>query len=232
MSLDTNHWRSLFSYCDEVVYLNHASECPLPRGTVHALREAAAKKAAPFRLGLDDYLGLPRRCREKIATLIGAHSDEIALTSSTTYGVNVVAAALADRMAEGDEVVLWRGEFPSGVYPWLNQEKNGIRVRIVGAGCDCVWWPRYRPGGAAGDVRTTCGDERDVDADGASLQAASGDPDAAHGPGVCGKDGVLRSVCNRDAAGVAVASRTVHGELYGLFHCALPDGSAADAPSL
>jgi cysteine desulfurase/selenocysteine lyase len=133
MALNLEYWRSQFPQVADRVYLNHSSECLLPVRTVKALEEAAARKASPWRMSLDDYFGVPRRCREKLAQLIGARAEEIALTTSTTYGMNVLAGAMAETLDEGDEVVLWRGVFPSDAYPWLNRERSGLKVRFEGA---------------------------------------------------------------------------------------------------
>lgn len=133
MALDLQRWRAEFPHAGERIYLNHASEGPLPGSSVLALEAAAGRKAAPWNLTLDDYFGNPRRCRDKIAKLIGAQESEIALTPSCTYAVNVVAAALAESLPPGSEVVIWRGEFPANVQPWLNQRRGGLDVRLAGS---------------------------------------------------------------------------------------------------
>jgi len=132
VALDVERWRSLFPLAEERIYLNHASEGPLPATAVRAMARACRRNAAPHTMTLDHYFGLPRRCREKMAALVGADPTEIALASSTSYGLNVAANALAGGMREGDEVLVWRGEFPANVYPWLNLRRAGIDVRLAG----------------------------------------------------------------------------------------------------
>src|SRR5690606_19946933 len=67
--------------------------------------------------------------RELAAQLINAASSEIALVRNTTEGINLVAEGLD--WQDGDNVVTLDDEFPSNVYPWLNQESKGVQVRRV-----------------------------------------------------------------------------------------------------
>ncbi|CAN0348010.1 unnamed protein product, partial [Ectocarpus sp. 4 AP-2014] len=67
--------------------------------------------------------------RQKAARLMGASSDEVALVHSTTEGINLVAEGLDWR--EGDNVVVLADEFPSNLYPWMQQAWRGVETRTV-----------------------------------------------------------------------------------------------------
>ena len=67
--------------------------------------------------------------RDAAARLIGAERDEIALVSSTTAGISLVAEGLD--WQRGDNVVTLADEFPSNVYPWLNLASRGVETRRV-----------------------------------------------------------------------------------------------------
>jgi cysteine desulfurase/selenocysteine lyase len=71
------------------------------------------------------------RARERLARLIGASADEVALMKNTSEGLNAVANALP--WAPGDNVVICAAlEHPNNVYPWLNlRDRLGIAVRMV-----------------------------------------------------------------------------------------------------
>ena len=64
-----------------------------------------------------------------MASFIGAEPDEIALTESTTAGINAVADGLG--LDAGDVVVRTDLEHPAGILPWQRLEREGVEVRVV-----------------------------------------------------------------------------------------------------
>jgi cysteine desulfurase / selenocysteine lyase len=109
-------------------WLNAAHQGPLPRAARRAIQAATRMKVRPARLPDDAFWEVPRRLREALAKLIGASSESIALTNSTTYGINVVAQGF-DFRHSGDEVLLVDGDFPATVLPWL--ARRDITVRFL-----------------------------------------------------------------------------------------------------
>ncbi|MBI4512908.1 MAG: aminotransferase class V-fold PLP-dependent enzyme [Gemmatimonadetes bacterium] len=66
--------------------------------------------------------------REKLATLVGAKTEEIALTQNATFGMNFVANGLA--LHPGDEVLMTNQEHPGGSMGWqLKSKRYGIYVK-------------------------------------------------------------------------------------------------------
>ena len=72
---------------------------------------------------------LPKQVRSKIAQLLNVSVEEIALTGSTTQGLNIIASSLGFK--SGDNVVVSACEHPSNLYPWTNLRNLGVEVRIV-----------------------------------------------------------------------------------------------------
>ena len=70
-------------------------------------------------------------CRTKLAHLIKAKPEEIIFLSNTTEGLNLVAHMI--EWKEGDEILLNDAEFPSNVYPWVNLEKKGVKIKVIPA---------------------------------------------------------------------------------------------------
>jgi selenocysteine lyase/cysteine desulfurase len=66
--------------------------------------------------------------RAKLAALIGAQADSIALTLNTTRGIADIA--LCFDWKAGDRVVLFAGEFPANVTPW-QQAARAFGVEVV-----------------------------------------------------------------------------------------------------
>jgi selenocysteine lyase/cysteine desulfurase len=101
----------------EAIYLDHAATGPLPQRTRDAMAAYGIKRAEPFRLGADDYFPVHERARQRAAALIGARTEEIALMTNTSHGLNLAARALP--IAPGDVILSTHGEFPANVYPWM-----------------------------------------------------------------------------------------------------------------
>jgi selenocysteine lyase/cysteine desulfurase len=69
------------------------------------------------------------RLRHQVAAMIGAPTDEICMVPNTTCGINLVADGWP--WQAGDNVVVPEGEFPSNLFPWLNQQPRGVQLRKV-----------------------------------------------------------------------------------------------------
>jgi len=125
--------REAFDLHSEAVYLNAASEGPLPRRAKEALLAVLDKKSQPFRVGGEEYFQVPRRTRELCACLVGCLPEEIALTTGAGAGVNLAAFGLP--LEAGDEVLLLKGDFPALLNPFLHARKRGIvPVEVTPAG--------------------------------------------------------------------------------------------------
>jgi selenocysteine lyase/cysteine desulfurase len=70
-----------------------------------------------------------RRCKGKVAQLLGGSPEEYAFLSSSSEGVNLVAHAIT--WQPGDNVVVCDVEFPSEVLPWTRLAQQGVSIRIV-----------------------------------------------------------------------------------------------------
>ena len=103
------------------VHFDHAAVGPLPQRTRDALDAYGLKRAEPHRFRAEDFFPVLDRGRELVARLIGASAGEIALTTNTSWGVNLAAYALP--LGPGDVVLGSRGEFPANVYPWMAAAK-------------------------------------------------------------------------------------------------------------
>jgi selenocysteine lyase/cysteine desulfurase len=123
-------YRSEFADFEDAAYLNVANQGPLPLASVRAAQAALEAKKLPHRISDSLYFELPNRVREKIASLIGASPDEIAITTGASSGLSAVAAGIDWR--PGDEVIVARGEFPAHFSAWLPYEKAGkLGVRVI-----------------------------------------------------------------------------------------------------
>ena len=122
-------YRQEFPDFSPTIYLDCAYQGPFPRATVVRLRQAIELKSNPVRLEAAEYFRLPERVRARIARLVGADPAEIALTSSATQGVGIVAAGLG--LGPNAEVVVASSNFPSNLFTWLHLRRKGVNVKVV-----------------------------------------------------------------------------------------------------
>ncbi len=116
--------RSLFPFTKKIIYLDAAHYAPYPRNVVDKINEFIAKFTSEY-LNLSIYqIQLEKELKESAATLINADPDDIIITSNTTHGINIFANGIS-LPADNNAVAFIDSEFPSVVYPWLNQEKLG-----------------------------------------------------------------------------------------------------------
>jgi selenocysteine lyase/cysteine desulfurase len=118
-----------FGPFDGRIWLNTAHQGPLPRPAVGMARQAAALKAAPHRIGDDDFRDVPERLRALLARLVGSPPDQVVLGNSTSYGLHLVANGLP--WQDGDEVLVIEGDYPATVLPWQRLARLGVRVRSL-----------------------------------------------------------------------------------------------------
>ena len=128
--MDLTELRSLFPGVRDQVYLDISQGGLIPEPVYEAaqrdLRErvkGSADKAAAH--------ASVERSRELFASLIGADSEEVAITKNVSEGLNLVASSLVWRA--GNNVVLCQDlEHPNNVFLWYNLRKRyGIEVRVV-----------------------------------------------------------------------------------------------------
>jgi L-cysteine/cystine lyase len=119
-------------------YLNTGTAGPWPTPVVEAIeqalrREQALGRASPS--GLPDFRPVLGDTRSRLAELIGADADEVALTHSATEGIDIVAWGL-DWQA-GDEVVTTSVEHRGVLVPLrqLGVRRNvAIKIADIGSG--------------------------------------------------------------------------------------------------
>jgi len=108
-------------------WLNTAHQGPLPHAAVQASERATALKAAPHRIGDDDFTEVPERLRGLLAKLVGGAPEQIVLGNSTSHGLHLIANGLA--WMDGDEVLTIQGDYPATILPWQRLRDFGVRVR-------------------------------------------------------------------------------------------------------
>jgi selenocysteine lyase/cysteine desulfurase len=121
--------RALFPITKDTIYLNHAAVSPPPTPTVEAVTAQLKDVVEYGSLHYRSWVAVKERARALAAQMIGARPEQIAFMRNTSDGLSTVANGL--RWKQGDNVVTFRREFPSNIYPWLRlREAYGVEVRM------------------------------------------------------------------------------------------------------
>ncbi len=122
--------RSLYPDLKAKAYLAHAATGPastLVKAAVNRLMDGYAEQG---NLAFFEWMEQRERLRGKLAQLVGAGAEDIALSSGTSRGLTDLALSLPWRA--GDRVVLFDGEFPANVSPWQRAaELFGLQLSFV-----------------------------------------------------------------------------------------------------
>ena len=122
--------RSQFPVTEEVVYLDTAYDGPYPLPVLEAGQEFLDRRARGIGGRVQDWLQVLGQARDDLATMIGAKPSEVAITTNTTQGTNIVATSLG--FEPGDNVVWDDLSFPSNAVVWRHLEKTkGVENRIL-----------------------------------------------------------------------------------------------------
>jgi selenocysteine lyase/cysteine desulfurase len=114
---------------DRWAYFDHAAVAPLPQPAAETLAVYARQASEQGDTVWPTWAAELESLRSGVANWLRAESEEIALIPNTTFGINMIAEGL--RWQEGDNVVIPGGEFPSNQFPWQNQQRRGVQLRIV-----------------------------------------------------------------------------------------------------
>lgn len=131
--MDLTELRVNIPALEDGIYLNTGASGPSPRRVVEAIEDAleaheydAPTAEGPYQAAMDTY----DEARGAVADLLGATPAEIALTESTTDGINRVVSAID--WEPGDVVVRTDLEHAAGILPWRRLEREvGIEVRVL-----------------------------------------------------------------------------------------------------
>jgi L-cysteine/cystine lyase len=130
---DSATFRAQFPALASNVYMNAGTEGPVPEAARQAVHSRVDRDATAGRIGRDyftEVLGLAERARAGYAAVLGADPSDVALTGSTTDGLNTVLGGL--RLQAGDEILTSDQEHPGLLGPLrLARERSGVSIRVV-----------------------------------------------------------------------------------------------------
>jgi cysteine desulfurase/selenocysteine lyase len=117
-----------FPVARERIFVAHAGVTILPSAAANAMQahvRASCEHHQEFGSVLKD-VGLVRALA---ARWIGKKPEEVALLGPTSLGLSLFANGI--EWKAGDEVLIYGDDYPANVYPWLNLQRHGVRVRLL-----------------------------------------------------------------------------------------------------
>ncbi len=122
--------RALFPVTRRYNYLNHAAVSPPPLPTIAAVENQLADVHQDGSLNFRSWLATKERTRQLLAELLGARQEQVAFMRNTSDALSTIANGL--EWQAGDNLVTFRNEFPSNIYPWLRlRQAFGVEIRIA-----------------------------------------------------------------------------------------------------
>ena len=134
------HARARFRIPESIVYLDGNSLGALPASTPGRLAEIVEKQWGEDLIrswNAHDWIGLPARVGARIAPLIGAQSDQVIATDSTSVNLFKLAAAGLRLSAPRRVILSERGNFPTDLYVLQGLEDllgERVELRLVPRG--------------------------------------------------------------------------------------------------
>jgi cysteine desulfurase / selenocysteine lyase len=118
--IDMINWdeiRKQFPVTERLAYLNSAAAGPVSRASQAAAAGYYEKMMRDGDVHWNRWLADREAIRAKVARFINAEPEEIAFTTNTSAGMNVIVDALEDR----GEVISSELEFPVTTLPWMHR---------------------------------------------------------------------------------------------------------------
>jgi selenocysteine lyase/cysteine desulfurase len=119
--------RQRFPVTDRVAYLNSAAAGPVSVASQAAAAGYYEKMMRDGDVHWNRWLAARETVRKKVADYINAEPEEIAFTTNTSQGMNIIVDALEDR----GEVISSDLEFPVTTLPWMNRRIPVHRLPAV-----------------------------------------------------------------------------------------------------
>jgi len=113
----------------ERIWMNAASEGPLPKVSAEALKESIVWKSLPYLLNNEKFVNVPLDLKKSVGQLLGVPSRDVILGTSASYGLHILANGIPWK--RGDEILLMQNDFPSDILPWLALQKQGVIVKQI-----------------------------------------------------------------------------------------------------
>jgi len=122
-------WREQMPICGNWAYFDHAAVAPLSGPAAEASRQFIDQAVSAGDTLWPEWAAKIEHLRRSTAELLDADPAEICMIPNTSTGISLVAEGWP--WQHGENVIVPEGEFPSNLFPWLNQRERGVELRLV-----------------------------------------------------------------------------------------------------
>ncbi|GAB4330601.1 MAG: aminotransferase class V-fold PLP-dependent enzyme [Calditrichia bacterium] len=122
-------YRTFFPHLQDQIYLNHAAIAPQNLRAQKAIEKYYQERISGDIEYWPAAWDLKQDFLAKVGKLINCPARQLALVSSTSHGLNLLALGID--WQPGDRILLNDFEFPSNVIPFLNLERKGVQIDFV-----------------------------------------------------------------------------------------------------
>ena len=109
--------------------LNHCGIAPMYSGAAAAVREFCDARVQRGVLGAATYGTIQKDFRRLAARLLRTTAANVSFMKNAAEGLSAIAAGYPFK--PGDEVISYIHEYPSNHYPWLLQERRGVKLKLL-----------------------------------------------------------------------------------------------------
>jgi cysteine desulfurase/selenocysteine lyase len=120
------NYRQDFADFKDKIWLNAASEGPLPKVAALSLNTVVEWKSLPYQLDLQRFAITQKSLKEVLGRLINVNYQDVILGNSASYGLHILANGFPWK--SGDEIITMQNDFPTNILPWLALEEQGVKV--------------------------------------------------------------------------------------------------------
>jgi len=125
-----NEVRELFPHIKRgKIYFNHAATGPFSKNVLSIVNEYLLQRSETDIDNFPELVKVAGETKNYLCRMLNCKADRIAFVDNTSNGLNILAQGI--KWKKGDSIILNNLEFPSNVYPFLNLEKEGIKVEFV-----------------------------------------------------------------------------------------------------
>ena len=117
-----------FPIAREKIFLSHAAVTALPHCAAQAMADYAYSSCKDHQ-EFPEFMKTMTETRQLSANLIGAEASEVALLGPTSLGLSLFAKGIS--WEPEDEVICYMDDYPANVYPWMELERIGVKVKYL-----------------------------------------------------------------------------------------------------
>ncbi|MFZ2445446.1 MAG: aminotransferase class V-fold PLP-dependent enzyme [Syntrophobacteraceae bacterium] len=123
---ELSEYREEFPITRDFVFFNNAAVSSPPSRVIAAVSDLFTEFGHHGITRYPQWMKQVEKTRSLFARLINADPHEVCFVGNTSDGLSTVAGGLAWR--PGERVLVPVPDFPSNVYPWVNLERQGVKI--------------------------------------------------------------------------------------------------------